>query len=133
MTSSRPYLLRTIYEWLVDNHLTPYIMVDAMMAGVEVPERFVQDGKIILNIESHAVSQLRMGNDAVEFNARFSGISHRVFIPIQAVKAIYAFENGRGMVFNEEEDIEVSAPQKSATLSDLRPVQKGRPDLKIVK
>ncbi len=133
MTSSRPYLLRAIYEWLVDNQLTPYIMVDAMMPGVEVPERFVQDGKIILNIESHAVSQLRMGNEAIEFNARFSGISHHVFIPIQAAKAIYAFENGRGMVFNEDEDLEMSAPQSRATSSDIRPIRKGRPDLKIIK
>ena len=106
MNSSRPYLLRAIYEWLIDNQLTPYLMVDAMMPHVEVPERFIEDGKIVLNIEPQAVGALRLGNDAVEFDARFSGIAHHIYVPIQAVKAVYAFENGRGMVFNEEEDEE---------------------------
>ncbi len=131
MTSSRPYLLRAIYEWLIDNQLTPYIMVDAVIPNVEVPERFVEDGKIILNIEPQAVGRLRMGNDAVEFDARFSGIAHHIFIPISAIKAIYAFENGRGMVFNEEEDGGDGNPPPP--LSQKSPVKRGRPNLKIVK
>ncbi len=129
MTSSRPYLLRAIYEWLIDNQLTPYIMVDAMMLGVEVPERFVEDGKIILNVEAQAVAHLRLGNDAIEFDARFSGISHHVFVPIRAVKAIYAYENGRGMVFGDEEGDDGQA----SSGKQKHPTKKGRPNLKIVK
>ncbi len=79
MNSSRPYLVRAIYDWVVDNQLTPYIMVDALMPDVEVPERFVENGKIVLNIEPQAVGRLRMGNDAVEFDARFSGVAHHYF------------------------------------------------------
>lgn len=131
MNSSRPYLLRAIYEWLIDNSLTPYIMVDAMASGVEVPERFVEDGKIVLNIESQAVGNLRLGNDAVEFDARFSGIAHHIFIPVSAVKAIYAFENGRGMVFSDEDgDDEGGDTPPSGTKP---PIKKGRPNLKVVK
>jgi stringent starvation protein B len=130
MNSSRPYLLRAIYEWLVDNTLTPYIMVDAMIPHVEVPERFVEDGKIVLNIEPQAVGNLRLGNDAVEFDARFSGIGHHIFIPIQAIKAVYAFENGRGMVFSEEDDDDQHNPPPCGTKP---PAKKGRPNLKVVK
>lgn len=129
MTTSRPYLLRAIYEWLLDNQLTPYIMVDAMLPKVEVPEQFVEDGKIILNIEPQAVGRLRMGNDAVEFDARFSGIAYHIFIPIVAIKAIYSFENGRGMVFNEEEDDDSGHPPPSSHSA----IKRGRPNLKIVK
>ncbi|MFW0086636.1 MAG: ClpXP protease specificity-enhancing factor [Coxiella-like endosymbiont] len=135
MIPSRPYLLRAIYEWLIDNQFTPYVMVDAMVPDVEVPERFIEDGKIVLNIEPQAAGRLRMGNDAIEFDARFSGIAHHIFIPVLAVKAIYAFENGRGMVFNDEEmdgggdgGSPPSPPTTGGTL-----VRKGRPTLKIVK
>lgn len=135
MIPSRPYLLRALYEWLIDSQLTPYIMVDAMMPDVDVPERFIEDGKIVLNIEPQAVGHLRMGNDAIEFEARFSGIAHHIFIPVLAVKAIYALENGRGMVFNDE-DIDggsdgggLSPPASGSGLV----VKKGRPTLKIVK
>jgi stringent starvation protein B len=104
VNSSRPYLLRAIYDWVIDNNLTPYVMVDAMMPNVAVPERFIEDGKIILNIAPHAVGGLSLGNDAVEFDARFSGVAQHVYVPVLAVKAIYAVENGRGMVFSEDDD-----------------------------
>src|SRR3990167_7959453 len=104
MHSSRPYLLRAMYDWLIDNQLTPYIMVDALFPGVEVPERFVKEGKIVFNVAAQAVGNLSLGNEAVEFDARFSGASRHIYVPIHAVKAIYAFENGRGMVFSDEED-----------------------------
>ncbi len=133
MNSSRPYLLRAIYEWLIDNSLTPYIMVDAMASGVEVPERFVEDGKIVLNIESQAVGNLRLGNDAVEFDARFSGIAHHIFIPVSAVKAIYAFENGRGMVFSDEDGDDEGGGDPPPSGTTKPPVKKGRPNLKVVK
>ena len=103
MTSSRPYLIRALYDWLVDNGLTPYIMVDANYPEVSVPQQFVNDGKIILNIAPSAVAALAMGNHVVEFKARFSGISHHIVVPVMAISAIYSYENGRGMVFNEED------------------------------
>ncbi len=103
MTSSRPYLLRAIYEWLSDNGLTPYILVDAYVEGVEVPQRFVEDGKIILNIAAEAVAGLIIGNDIVEFSARFSGKQEHIIAPVNSISAIYAHENGRGMVFNESD------------------------------
>ena len=103
MTSSRPYLIRALYEWLLDNNLTPYIMVDANFPAVSVPQEFVNDGKIILNVAPSAIAALAMGNQAVEFKARFSGISHHIIVPVMAISAIYSYENGRGMVFNEED------------------------------
>lgn len=136
MNASRPYLLRAIYEWIIDNQLTPYIIVDSMMPAVEVPQRFVENAQIVLNIEPQAVGRLRIGGDAVEFDARFSGVAHHIFIPTQAIKAIYAFENGRGMVFTEEEDDgnggRTSFWSDNSGCSD-RPMKQGRPNLKIVK
>lgn len=131
MTSSRPYLLRAMYEWLADNALTPYIMIDAKLPGVAVPDRYVEDGKIVLNIDAQAVGALRMGNDAVEFDARFSGVAYHIYVPVPAVQAIYAFENGRGMVFGEEEEGESSPPP---VMQEAKPtIKKGRPELKIIK
>lgn len=128
MTSSRPYLLRAIYEWLVDNHLTPYVMVDALQPHVNVPEKFVEDGKIVLNISPNAVARLSMTNESLEFDASFSGVPQHIYVPIPAVKAVYAFENGRGMVFSEEDEDGDDLPPDSTP-----PPQKGRPSLKIVK
>lgn len=134
MNSSRPYLLRGIYEWLLDNKLTPHVMVDALFPGVEVPERFVEDGKIVLNIETHAVGNLCLGNEAVEFDARFSGIPYHVYVPVKAIKAIYAFENGRGMVFNEDDEDGSNGSGPSSAKDNKSPTQKkGRPNLKVVK
>ncbi len=140
MTSSRPYLIRAIYEWLVDNHLTPYLMVDANYPDVEVPSQHVEDGKIVLNIEPQAVGNLLMKNEAVEFDARFSGVARHLYLPVMSIKAIYAFENGRGMIFSEDDeddiagggddDLSVDEPQDP---SSPKPSKKGRPNLKIVK
>ena len=129
MTSSRPYLVRAMYEWIIDNHLTPYILVNAQLPEVVVPQRFVEDGKIILNIEPQVIARLRLGNDAIEFDARFSGVSQHLFIPILAIKAIYAFENGRGMVFGEE----AHTDDPTHTVGKKPRSPKGKPDLKIVK
>ncbi len=136
MTSSRPYLLRAIYQWLVDNGLTPYILVNAMAPHVEVPERFVEDGKIILNISEPAVSGLKLENQHIEFDARFSGITHKLFIPMAAVYAIYAYENGRGMMFNEEPEEDDPPPTHVPSYDAStpgRPPRKTKPQLKIVK
>jgi stringent starvation protein B len=102
MTSSRPYLLRALYEWIVDNQLTPHLLVDAMQDDVLVPVQYVEDGRIVLNISSHATHELQMSNDAVSFSARFSGVDTSVFVPMKAVMAIYARENGQGMMFADE-------------------------------
>ena len=104
MNSSRPYLIRAIYDWISDSGLTPYLLVNAEAANVTVPSQYIQDGKIILNVSSHAVRGLELTNDWVMFSARFGGVSMEVSVPPSAVLAIYAKENGRGMVFNDDED-----------------------------
>jgi stringent starvation protein B len=141
MTSSRPYLIRAIYEWLVDNGKTPYVMVDAMVPEVRVPEQYIEDGKIVLNMDPRAIAGLRMGNEVVEFNARFSGVSYHLVLPIQAVKAIYAFENGRGMVFSDEEEDAGGSDMSGSDFEDYEddsrpqdePPKGKKPSLKIVK
>jgi len=107
MTSNRPYLLRALYEWISDNGLTPYILVDATVQGVITPPHVVKDGRVVLNIAMRAVSQLELGKEAIRFLARFSGVSQSVEVPLSAVLAIYAQENGQGMMFPPEESHEV--------------------------
>jgi len=97
ISSQRPYFIRAIYEWLVDNDLTPYITVDAEWAGVQVPPSTVQKGHVTLNISMTAVNGLELGNEVITFKARFAGASRTLIIPIDAVRAIYARENGAGM------------------------------------
>ncbi len=126
MTSNRPYLLRAIHEWILDNHCTPHLMVDANAEGVDVPQKHVKDGKIVLNIGPSAVEGLRLGNDEVSFLARFSGVSQLVAVPMTAVLAIYARENGRGMMFGEDED-------KPDPDNNNPPEPPTRPSLKVVK
>lgn len=104
LTSSQPYLLRAIYEWIIDNELTPYLLVDASNDAVHVPQQYVENGKIVLNIAPRAVDNLELSNDHVLFNARFAGKPMQVNFPIESVLAIYAKENGQGMVFNEGHD-----------------------------
>ena len=103
MNSTRPYLIRAFYDWIVDNNCTPHIVVNADFPEVEVPNEYVESGQIVLNVAMSAVSELELGNDAIEFNARFNGVPNYIYVPISAVMAIYARENGRGMVFSEEE------------------------------
>ncbi len=104
MTSHRPYLLRALYEWIADNGLTPHLLVDATRPQVLVPTHAVKDGRIVLNVAQRAVASLEMGNDVIRFSARFGGVSHSVSVPVTAVLAIYARENGQGMALPPEED-----------------------------
>ncbi len=104
MTSSRPYLIRALYEWIVDNSLTPHLLVDIQVDGVDAPVEFAENGKLVLNLSPRAVRGLSMGNDLVTFDARFSGRSRRVSVPVPAVLAIYARENGQGMLFSDRDD-----------------------------
>lgn len=157
MTPRRPYLIRAFYEWLVDNDLTPHLVVEATLPGVRVPVEFVQDGQIILNVAPRAVGNLEISNDAIMFNARFSGRPHSVIVPIYAVQAIYARENGAGTMFepeeayeaefeeNMEEDVASSLSNVDTTLdveeregsteieTDSSSKPKGRPTLTVVK
>jgi len=103
MTSNRPYLLRGLYEWISDNDLTPHVLVDAGVAGVDVPQHTVQKGKVVLNIAASATEQLQLDNETISFKARFSGKPYPITIPMEAVIAIYARENGQGMMFAVEE------------------------------
>ncbi len=135
MTSNRPYLLRALYEWIAENGMTPHILVNAELTGVQVPTEFVHDGRIILNIAPSAVQGLALGNEQVEFNARFGGVPRSVTVPMFAVLAIYARENGRGMVFPEDDTPPPSDPGGGGDEADAgtdRP-PRGRPSLKVVK
>lgn len=108
LTPSRPYLLRAYYEWLMDNQLTPHVVVDAFVKNTQVPMQYVKDGQIVLNISSSAVGELTIDNEAVQFNARFGGVPQLVYLPMAAIIAIYARENGAGTVFELEPAYEVS-------------------------
>jgi stringent starvation protein B len=101
--SRRPYLLRAMHEWMGDAGFTPHIIVDAGRAGVEVPNAYVKDGKIVLNVSLNATQRLQLLNHGIEFDARFAGVVHHVRVPMSAVLGIYARETGEGMVFNEAE------------------------------
>jgi stringent starvation protein B len=109
MTSNRPYLLRAIYDWISDNGFTPYMLVDAARPGVRVPASAIRDGKVVLNIAMRAVANLELGNDRIRCMARFGGVSQPLDVPVSAVQAIYAQENGQGMMFPPE-DAEIAAP-----------------------
>lgn len=107
MSPNRPYLVRAFYEWIVDNDCTPYLVVDASYPQVKVPQQFVQNGQIVLNVLPSAVGNMQLGNETITFNARFGGQPFALYIPVKAVLAIYAKENGAGTVFTlEEEDDE---------------------------
>jgi len=154
-TSTKPYLLRALYEWCTDNGYTPHIAVrvDQM---TRVPREFVRDGEIVLNISFDATNQLQMGNEIIEFSARFSGKPHKIEVPVANVLAIYARENGQGMAFpveeaaleeGEESDVNEAIPLESVPNSEITPgtpeaeapstgpdaPKSGRPHLKVIK
>jgi stringent starvation protein B len=126
LSRQRPYLLRAMHEWMTDNALTPHIVVDATFENLRVPTEHVRDNKIVLNVSYAATRGLVIGNDAVTFEARFSGVSRALNIPIDAVLGIYARENGQGMVFSEESG--PNPPPEGPDSSDGK-----RPTLRVVK
>ncbi|WP_426417072.1 ClpXP protease specificity-enhancing factor [Aestuariirhabdus sp. LZHN29] len=136
MSPSRPYMVRALYEWIVDNECTPYLLANAMAEGVAVPQEFVNEGQIVLNVSPTAVRELLMTNEEVEFNGRFGGRPMHIYIPIHAVMAIYARENGQGMVFEVEEGLDPD-PDTSIgggdTVKKMPSKPSGRPSLKVVK
>lgn len=133
MISSKPYLFRAIYQWLLDCELTPYVMVDTSVPHVEVPQEHVEDGQIILDMTPSAIIDLAMENDSVSFKARFSGVTRHILLPIRSILALYAYENGRGMVFTEEDDLDGDDDGGSDDDKPPTPPSGGRPTLTVVK
>lgn len=130
MSSSRPYLVRALYEWILDNDSTPYVLVNADYPGTVVPEGFVEGGQIVLNLSPSAIRHLDMDNERICFDGRFGGVAQQVWIPIAAVMAIYARENGQGMVFEIETE---TPPPEDHEPAPEPPKPGGRPSLKVVK
>lgn len=126
LSPRRPYLLRAFYEWLLDNQLTPHLVVDVTLPDVQVPMEYARDGQIVLNIAPRAVGNLELANDEVRFNARFGGVPRQVSVPLAAVLAIYARENGAGTMFEPEaaydEDVSSLNDENGAAESESEPV-----------
>jgi len=133
MTSSRPYLLRAMYEWIVDNGLTPHLLVFADEEGVIVPHEYVEGGKIVLNINPTAVRGLVIGNQEITFSGRFGGTPMDIVVPVQSAVAIYARENGKGMVFSPEDGETPTDPEGGPDSSGDTSDSGCRPALRIVK
>lgn len=122
-----------MHEWISDSNQTPHIVVDASVQGVQVPQQYVQGGKIILNVSHSATSMLSLGNEIVRFRARFGGATYDVSVPIAAVLGIYARETGQGMIFSESDaPPPPSGPAESQPPGPSEP-KRGRPTLKVVK
>ena len=129
MTPSRPYLIRGLYEWIADNGSTPYITVNSKLPHVVVPKKYVKDGKIVLNISQRAAQDLRIGNDAIEFSARFSGKISHIHLPIPSVMAIFARETSQGMAFASK-DIE---NYEHEITNEASKAETKKPHLKLIK
>ncbi len=139
MTPNRPYLIRALREWIMDNDMTPHLLIDANAEGVTAPQQYVNDGKIILNTSPSAINDLEMGNQWIMFNARFSGVLFQIELPIHSVLAVYAKENGQGMIFPDEPEEEllegdnISAKEDNGTTVEDKKKNKGKPHLKVIK
>ena len=134
LTPTRPYLARAIYEWICDNQLTPYLLVDATQPHTDVPVQFVKDGQIVLNLAPNAIHALHMSNEAITFSARFGGVAKEIYVPVRAMLGIYAKENGQGLFFDPAEyaDIEdTHVAQASETKKEAEPAKK-KPSLRIL-
>ena len=149
MTSNKPYLVRAFYDWISDNQLTPYIVVDVSVYGVIVPMTYVKDGQIVLNVSGSAVGSISLGDETLEFSARFGGKLEHIIVPYAAIAAIYAKENGVGTAL-EVEQVEAPEQQEEASENLASPIglasvrdtdgdkpketkAKGKPGLKVVK
>ena len=130
LSARRPYLLRAFYDWLLDNQLTPHLVVDINLEGVQVPLEYARDGQIVLNIAPRAVGNLELGNDEVRFTARFGGVPRQVSVPMAAILAIYARENGAGTMFEPEPAYELGAQDAEETPVDpvMSVIDGDRPD-----
>ena len=133
MTSSRPYIIRALYEWILDNECTPYILVNAGADHVEVPQQYVKNGQIVLNVSPVAVVDLLLSNDAMQFNGRFGGKPMDVYVPMAAIMGIYARENGQGMIFENEEPQPPSPEDPESSGGGKSSPGKNKPGLRVVK
>ena len=131
MTSNRPYLIRAFYDWIVDNGLTPHLLVDAEFPDTIIPEEHVQDGQIVLNVSPTAVQSLQLENYLISFNARFSGKPYAISFAPDAVLGIYAMENGNGMLFEPADPDTGIAGADNEDEPPPRP--DGPPSLKVIK
>ena len=140
LTSTKPYMIRALHEWCMDNGLTPHLLV-AVNAQTRVPMGYVKDGEIVLNLNYAATKDLLIGNEAITFSARFGGVSQNLYVPIEAVRGIFARENGQGMFFQAEaeasprpEGIEPDAEASGAAVKpEKKPSADKKPSLKLVK
>lgn len=134
LTPTRPYLTRALYEWICDNQLTPYLLVDATQNGTMVPVQYIQDGQIVLNIAPHATHALHMSNEMITFSARFGGVSQNLYIPFSAVLGIYARENGQGMFFDPQEYEGIQNDQNALKSNDQEQQEqpKKKPGLRLL-
>lgn len=144
MRSTKPYIIRAIYEWIVDNQQTPHLLVEVKDEHVRVPRQFIEDDAIVLNVSPSAVRDLDLGNELIVFNARFNGTPHDISVPVDAVQAIYARENGQGMFLREqgegseqveapEERNDSEAPESDASAKESSRPKRGAPHLTVVK
>ena len=129
MNSSRPYMMRALYEWILDNECTPYVLANAMASDVHVPQQYVKNGQIVLNVSPSAVIELLIADEAISFNGRFGGVPFDIYVPMSAVLGIYARENGQGMMFDMDEPEADPEPPKPSSKSE----PPTRPSLKVVK
>jgi stringent starvation protein B len=134
MLSNKPYLIRAFYEWIVDSRCTPLLVVDATLPRCNVPQEYVENGEIILNISPDAIRELKVAQNVLEFKASFSGIAHIISVPTRAVLAIYAEENGQGMFFDveNEEDTEWDGELDAESASSDSDQEKRKPHLTLV-
>ncbi|MCL6242612.1 ClpXP protease specificity-enhancing factor [Acinetobacter amyesii] len=134
LTPTRPYLTRALYEWICDNQLTPYLLVDATQNGTMVPVQYIQGGQIVLNIAPHATHALHMSNETITFSARFGGVSQNLYIPFSAVLGIYARENGQGMFFDPQEYEGIQNDQNALKSNDQEQQEqpKKKPGLRLL-
>jgi stringent starvation protein B len=134
--STKPYLIRAIYEWCVDGGQTPYLAVK-VDEYTQVPMAYVKDGKIVLNISVEAVRNLHIGNDAISCSGRFGGVPHQIMVPIESVMGIFSKESGQGLVFQETEAVSKLTIIENSSGDDTRPPESpgpsGKPKLRVVK
>ena len=123
MTPNRPYLVRALFDWIIDNDCTPYLILGADLPGVDVPREYVEDDKIVLNVSPTAVRNLEIGNEFVSFDGRFAGRPHSILAPVGAVLAIYAKETGQGMAFEGEADEDPTPPDSGSGGSHLKVIK----------
>jgi stringent starvation protein B len=134
LTTTKPYLVRALYEWIVDNECTPYVIINADAENVEVPKQYIEDGRIILNVSEEAVRDFQITNEYLEFNARFNGVATQVYSPVAAILAIYAQENGHGMVFSEEDmQTDMRGDQNEKNKDIKRPDPNVKHTFKVIK